>query len=1737
MTDETSEAPLSAKLGDYAGFKAEMLALIPRVVVDVGGGGATRPLIRLNLGVPTDPTLAMVDAFAALADIMSFYQDRVLNEGYLGTAIDYSSLALLGRSIGESPGVSIGATAEIALFAQPGPPVLVPRGAAVQANPPKPRGGASGANSSAAAATAAPPTFEIAAEVTADPTLNQLTPLQTKPPHLDPETESLLIQGVGLGLAVGDFMLLVRRGKPTQWVRLTVFSVSENHVLATTIVGIGSKLRSQWTASGCTEPLPSNAAEGLELYALDLTCRLFGYNAPPWSTQSAAVRRANTPIGVSPAEFSEWPGFEIDLDDLDLQAVYSKVLPGSQFLLETPEDNTLGVIASVARLNVSEFGLTGQVTHVGLEPDPAVLPTGVALIPSRTGVTASLLADGRVLLVGGIGEEGVLDSVEIYDPATGLLSQVATLPSKRGLHTATTIQGVIYLAGGVTGGWKFATDILQLDPTTLTFSAIPGVTLATARLDHAATALPDGTLMLSGGLTGDASVSHPSLEKLIAASAPTKSVAVFAPLLRGWAWEADMQRARAGHSASLCPVVKSAADGGSPSAPPVGWIVVYLGGYDRGALPPGEDDGSPAKTIWNDAEVSDPTTWKPIPKLFPIEGDGKKGSPRYDHVATPLPGNNGFLVSGGQSPTGPVGDDWLVGAFADYALHGSADFVGVPVFAAAPQLHDARSTHAAALLQGGKVVIAGGVAGSKVLASVEIFAVSAGTSIPFDGGAVLAASLAGAPLPQAQACAAFLALPGDKLLVAGGLGSLPDGYMNAVVAYDADVGTVTYFPGPILATPYTLAPVGSIGLADGTILILGATIPAPFPFSPDAMVGFAWTFDPTTNLSTIAGAPVTARVGATLSLLSNGSVLIAGGMGMTDEGYAVLDTAEVYDPNGRTFRRIYNKMTIPRCGHTATVLADGTVLLAGGYFYPPIDYDPPGVLATWVPALDSAETFNVAQQSFSAAASTLPKGFAFHSATLLASGDVLIAGGATDFYAERNFTSVRLFPSAQAAVFNVAAQAFALISPLAAARAMHSATLLTSGKVLIAGGAINSDMEATATTELFDPADYSFAPSILLAEPRRSQGAIVVPEGLLLIGGASRPSYEIIPADESGPQTAYPLRFRLPSPDYPLLVSLNEIVTPIPVAGRGVYAFGGEVASDGASICEGILYDLGLPSPDFDARRQALVYTQSRPLYLAPPIDDTPLMGDTLVLTGLIDNIEVGRTLLIAGNPPLAQTFGATGIGGSPLLPTGTVVMVLAPIPNSSPDFAWWCVEAPDTGMLSIQTDPSECPPSGLAFFSGNGSTIGNVTSRQLALFTRPVQSESIRVTRVRRADNDTTVLTLDQPMRYVYDRTTTAVYGNVVEATQGSTVKEVLGSGDGQKAFLQFQLKQAPLTWLEEPDGVIAPQLQVIVNGIVWSCVEALGDCRPEERAYQLTQDAQGRALIQFGDGARGMRPPTGQNNITATYRVGAGPSGNVPAGALTRPPLNVGGIKGVLNPVAASGGIGAPPRAALRSQIPIGVADLGRIVTRHDMMTFVLNRPEIGAATISEVAPDDGRRTKTSLITLAGPENAVPDETSHAFVSLSAAFAAALASGAALPYRLLPFEPLPFKVKGTLTVAKESDIQQVQSTINAVLRARYGLGAMSFGQAVRAIEIEELIRKRVPTIKSVVVTDIWAPTDGARPRPVARARPSPLALYPKEARLQPPTGAQILCLSADADAVGFEPPSSSGNREEAAS
>ena len=130
-------------------------------------------------------------------------------------------------------------------------------------------------------------------------------------------------------------------------------------------------------------------------------------------------------------------------------------------------------------------------------------------------------------------------------------------------------------------------------------------------------------------------------------------------------------------------------------------------------------------------------------------------------------------------------------------------------------------------------------------------------------------------------------------------------------------------------------------------------------------------YDPTTGTFGPTGSMATARLGHTATLLSDGRVLIAGG-----DGSPVLASAEIYDPKTGTFSPT-GSMTTARSGHTATLLADGRVLVAGGWT---------------ARGLASAEIYDPKTGTFSPTGSmtTARDG---HTATLLADGRVLITGG------------------------------------------------------------------------------------------------------------------------------------------------------------------------------------------------------------------------------------------------------------------------------------------------------------------------------------------------------------------------------------------------------------------------------------------------------------------------------------------------------------------------------------------------------------------------------------------------------------------------------------------------------------------------------------------------------------------------------------------------------------------------
>jgi hypothetical protein len=214
----------------------------------------------------------------------------------------------------------------------------------------------------------------------------------------------------------------------------------------------------------------------------------------------------------------------------------------------------------------------------------------------------------------------------------------------------------------------------------------------------------------------------------------------------------------------------------------------------------------------------------------------------------------------------------------------------------------------------------------------------------------------------------------------------------------------------------------------------------------------------------ITGNLNTAREFHSATLLRNGKVLVAGG-GNEDDFYPDLTNSELYDPNTGGWS-VTGSLNTGRRWDTATILADGSVLAAGGWSFPCSG----GYCYSTV--TDSAELYNPAAGTWTYTGSSTRR--SSHSATLLLSGQVLVAGG--DNYAfDSSYTQATL---ASSEIYDTGAGAWRSTGKLNTARHSHTATLLQNGDVLVAGGGSGLDNEILGSAELYDPNAPTPAPSI-----------------------------------------------------------------------------------------------------------------------------------------------------------------------------------------------------------------------------------------------------------------------------------------------------------------------------------------------------------------------------------------------------------------------------------------------------------------------------------------------------------------------------------------------------------------------------------------------------------------------------------------------------------------------------------
>jgi hypothetical protein len=313
------------------------------------------------------------------------------------------------------------------------------------------------------------------------------------------------------------------------------------------------------------------------------------------------------------------------------------------------------------------------------------------------------------------------------------------------------------------------------------------------------------------------------------------------------------------------------------------------------------------------------------------------------------------------------------------------------------------------------------------------------------------------PLSPNRAAAAQTLLPSGKVLITGGQNEAA--WLNSAVLYDPSSGTFT--PTGNMNSPRAFHT--STLLPDGTVLITGGEQGSDLPLLKTAEI-----YNPTTGQFTLAAHLMSiARESHTATLLANGKVLIVGGK-----------QADTYDPSTQTFTQTPNSPT-NRKSHAVVLLPAGTVLITGGY----VGRQPVGDAWLYTPSTNK----------FTLLAATMLIPRANHAMTLMLNNKVLVTGG---------FSGTS--PHDQVDIFDPVQQTFTAAHKMLFHRSNHDAILLTSGpkagQVLVIGGT-TLESGFLATNEIYDPNTTIWSVDSQMAENRTGMTSTLLQNGNVLVAG------------------------------------------------------------------------------------------------------------------------------------------------------------------------------------------------------------------------------------------------------------------------------------------------------------------------------------------------------------------------------------------------------------------------------------------------------------------------------------------------------------------------------------------------------------------------------------------------------------------------------------------------------------
>jgi predicted phage baseplate assembly protein len=347
---------IAYRVGTHVQFKASMLARLSGADVPELGNLKTRD--------DADFTIALLDAFAVVSDVLTFYQERIANESFLRTATERQSIIELARLIGYElrPGVAASTYLVFTLESGVGAPssITLDERLKVQSVP---------------GPGQKPQTFETVESIEARPAWNVLTPRRTDV-HFPAATDTgMLLAGVTTNLKTGDAILIVGAERlasksNTHWAFRRITAIEIDTANDRTLI--------RWSGALTDAEVPKSDPR---VYALRLRASVFGYNAQDFSALPVALRVGDVnpdPKATGDDKFlkgafadqkDKWADkvFANTVTSVNLDSVYSQVLPDSWLVLTSAADVAVFRVTSVVDEAKSQFNISAKSTRAAID--------------------------------------------------------------------------------------------------------------------------------------------------------------------------------------------------------------------------------------------------------------------------------------------------------------------------------------------------------------------------------------------------------------------------------------------------------------------------------------------------------------------------------------------------------------------------------------------------------------------------------------------------------------------------------------------------------------------------------------------------------------------------------------------------------------------------------------------------------------------------------------------------------------------------------------------------------------------------------------------------------------------------------------------------------------------------------------------------------------------------------------------------------------------------------------------------------------------------------------------------------------------------------------------------------------------------------------------------------------------------------------------------------------------------